>query len=60
FPDASLHITTSCLTYLSFDPAGPGNRPAKGAFFKYAAEYWAAHARGEPESRIRPTILWFL
>lgn len=58
FPSAPVDITTTCLTYLSFDnfksgPCGTDEemdaRMTHFPFLQYAATYWGDHARGKPE-----------
>ncbi|KAJ7453546.1 hypothetical protein B0H11DRAFT_2245368 [Mycena galericulata] len=64
FPLAQVAITTTCITYLSFgiftDTHDPWSLFHKHPFLDYAVEYSLIHARGEPESCIRPSILSFL
>lgn len=54
FPDAEIHITAVCTTYLSFKTFESGIAPdretfldrlAKNPFYVYAAENWGHHAR---------------
>jgi hypothetical protein len=68
-PDAhQLHISTTCLTYLSFDAFGSGNcshdkqfeqRVQQNKFLDYAAKHWGEHAR-VVESRISSQACLFL
>ncbi|KAJ6563613.1 ankyrin repeat-containing domain protein [Mycena vulgaris] len=65
FPDASTHITMTCITYLCFDVFpqevdDPGHLLHQNTLLDYAMEYCLTHARGQPESDLRQLILSFL
>ncbi|KAJ7453089.1 ankyrin repeat-containing domain protein [Mycena latifolia] len=65
FPQAQMEITTTCITYLSFDtfwqnPRDPMSLFHQNSFLDYAVEYCLIHARGEPEVYIKQSILSFL
>ncbi|KAJ7453087.1 ankyrin repeat-containing domain protein [Mycena latifolia] len=67
FPHASTEITMTCITYLSFTVFSqkiqiryPDNFFHRKCFLDYAVEYCLIHARGQPELRIKDTILAFL
>ncbi|KAJ6477191.1 ankyrin repeat-containing domain protein [Mycena vitilis] len=62
---ADIQLTIICLTYLSLDVfiKTRATTPAEKKEYMlldYAARHWAEHARGQPESSIRDTILDFL
>ncbi|KAJ5681923.1 uncharacterized protein N7477_001863 [Penicillium maclennaniae] len=60
FPDGSVKLTSTCLTYLQFDPfrQGPCTGPSESAdfdtrleqypFLKYAATFWGKHLLKTP------------
>ncbi|KAJ7706722.1 ankyrin repeat-containing domain protein [Mycena rosella] len=64
FPHAATEITTSCITYLSFDIFSQMDDPMyllhQNTLLDYAVEYCLIHARGQPESDIGHLILSFL
>ncbi|KAJ7485276.1 ankyrin repeat-containing domain protein [Mycena latifolia] len=65
FPHAATEITTTCITYLSFDTFSwneydPMLLFHRNPFLNYAVEYCLIHARGLPEVRIKQSILAFL
>ncbi|KAJ7794721.1 ankyrin repeat-containing domain protein [Mycena olivaceomarginata] len=69
FPNVATEITRTCITYLSFDifvqatftwDNKPENYFKQHVFLDYAVQYALAHARGRPESNIKPLILSFL
>ncbi|KAJ7453162.1 hypothetical protein FB451DRAFT_1100503 [Mycena latifolia] len=65
FPRAATEITTTCITYLSFDILSQRAHDPMALFHEYslldyAVEYCLIHARGRPESDIKGTILTFL
>ncbi|KAJ7485603.1 ankyrin repeat-containing domain protein [Mycena latifolia] len=64
FPQAKMEITTTCITYLSFDTIRQNSDPMslfrQNSLLDYAVEYCLIHARGEPEVQIKQSILSFL
>ncbi|KAJ6551881.1 ankyrin repeat-containing domain protein [Mycena capillaripes] len=65
FPSSQSVITTTCITYLSFEVLAdnmhdPLHLLRQYEFLDYAVEYSLIHARGEPESTSRHIILPFL
>ncbi|KAL2826768.1 purine and uridine phosphorylase [Aspergillus pseudoustus] len=57
FPDVESDITTTCVTYMSFDVFGSGycqtnaeltSRLSMSPFYDYAAHHWGTHARESP------------
>ncbi|KAJ7465173.1 hypothetical protein FB451DRAFT_1041875, partial [Mycena latifolia] len=65
FLHASTEIPMTCFTYLSFDIFShplhdPMNLFRNYSFLDYAVEYCLTHARGEPEGRIKQSIMSFL
>ncbi|KAJ7144576.1 ankyrin repeat-containing domain protein [Mycena epipterygia] len=64
FPHAQTLITTTCITYLSFpillDSTDNWELRWRHPLLDYAVRYSLIHARGQPESDIRDTILSFL
>ncbi|KAJ7605877.1 ankyrin repeat-containing domain protein [Roridomyces roridus] len=62
FPNATSHITATCITYLSFEAQTRNTYHliTRKSFLQYAVEYCLVHARGEPEALIRDAILAFL
>ncbi|KAJ6521488.1 hypothetical protein DFH09DRAFT_1373039 [Mycena vulgaris] len=65
FPQAQAEITTTCITYLSFDIFSqdvhdPINFFRRNSLLDYAVEYCLMHARRRPELEIKDSILSFL
>ncbi|KAJ7602551.1 ankyrin repeat-containing domain protein [Mycena polygramma] len=67
FPRAQSDITTTCITYLSFgfEAISPALRQPMflftyNPFLHYAVEYCLSHAKGPPESEIKPSLMLFL
>ncbi|KAJ7706724.1 ankyrin repeat-containing domain protein [Mycena rosella] len=65
FPHAPMEITTTCITYLSFDTFRENLHDPMYLFHRYslldyAVEYCLIHARGQPELHIQQPILAFL
>ncbi|KAJ6526214.1 hypothetical protein DFH09DRAFT_1371675 [Mycena vulgaris] len=65
FPHASTEITTTCITYLSFEVFSQHVHDPMSLFHQfslldYAVEYCLLHARGPPESNIKDSIHRFL
>ncbi|KAJ7706814.1 ankyrin repeat-containing domain protein [Mycena rosella] len=66
FLHASMEITTTCITYLSFDVFSqraandPMNLFYRNSLLDYAVEYCLIHARGQSELNIPQFILNFL
>ncbi|KAJ7706762.1 ankyrin repeat-containing domain protein [Mycena rosella] len=66
FPHAAIEITTTCITYLSFDTfsqtvaSDPMDLFYRNSLLDYAVEYCLIHARGQPELHIPQFILDFL
>jgi ankyrin repeat protein len=68
FPRAQINITSTCLTYLSFDAMYAENCPGnelkdqleRYPLTAYAVQWWGEHARGEPEVPLKESIISFL
>ncbi|KAJ6563631.1 hypothetical protein DFH09DRAFT_478332 [Mycena vulgaris] len=65
FPRAQTEIASVCITYLSFDVFSSKiddrtKRLFPNSLLDYCVDYCLTHARGQPESDIRPLILSFL
>ena len=69
FPYAQTSITTTCLTYMSFNAFAEGcchsdqemkARLHKYPLLEYAAQHWGDHARGDPEETVKELALKFL
>src|SRR5438045_2939678 len=69
FPNAQSKITTTCLTYLSFDVFAKGycltdeileNRLQQNPLFDYAARYWSSHVCEAVEQSIQGLALKFI
>ncbi|KAJ7613770.1 ankyrin repeat-containing domain protein [Mycena polygramma] len=67
FPGAQSDIAMTCITYLSFRFEGisPALRKPMflftyNPFLHYAVKYCLSHAKGPPESEIKPALLSFL
>ncbi|EGO31064.1 hypothetical protein SERLADRAFT_376634, partial [Serpula lacrymans var. lacrymans S7.9] len=68
-PNAQNEITTTCLTYLSFDAFSQGPCQSEkdlesmvqhNVLFDYSARYWGDHARGQVEEDCKAAIQKFL
>jgi hypothetical protein len=68
FPRAQVDITSTCLTYLSFEAIEAKSynvglleeRLEQYPLAIYAVQFWGAHAKGDPEAVLEGTIIAFL
>jgi ankyrin repeat protein len=68
FPRAQINITSTCLTYLSFDALDAKGGRANELkdllehypLAEYAVQFWGEHARGGPELSLEESITTFL